>query len=55
MGGKDWVEQQVVQVAMLLRTVVGKVDKVFQVVVGADVAQLLKGGRIVGNSIGNNG
>lgn len=43
-GGEGGVEHQVMQVGVLLRTVVGKVDEVFEVIVGADVAKVLRRG-----------
>ena len=43
-GGEGGVEHQVMQVGVLLRTMVGKVDEVFEVVVGADVAKVLRRG-----------
>ncbi len=42
--GKGWVEDQVVEVGVFLRAMVGKVDKVLNVVVRVDVAYILQRG-----------
>lgn len=41
-GGKDWVEHEVVEVGVVGGTMVVKVDKVLNVIVRANIPQVLK-------------
>lgn len=46
-AGKDGIEHEVVQVSMLSGEVVVKIDKVLNVVMGANISHLLKKKNIV--------